>query len=74
MIPFVIYENLGFLLEPPEGGGMDNAVTVSLKFGPVGMFRLIIKASPRLAGFQGKRSKISFLQIFQFNPQHLITP
>jgi hypothetical protein len=74
MIPLVIYEYLGFILEPPEGGGMDDTVPVSLKFGPVGMLGFIIIAAARFARFQSVRSEIVSLKIFQFNPQHSITP
>jgi hypothetical protein len=74
MIPLVVYEYLGLILEPPEGGGMDDSIPVSLIFGSVGMPGFIIIATPRFARFQSVRGETASLQIFQFNPQHLIIP
>src|SRR6185436_926978 len=30
-VAFMVYENLGLVLKPPEGGGMDDAVAIALK-------------------------------------------
>jgi hypothetical protein len=45
MIPFAIEKDLGFPVEPPEGGAVDNAVAVSLEWGSEGMFFFWEKAT-----------------------------
>ncbi len=44
VVAFVHKKDLGLLLQPPEGGGMKNAVAVALEFGPRRAWRLIVRA------------------------------
>ena len=44
MIPFMLDENLGLVLEPPERSGMDDPVAVALIAGPRRALALGIKA------------------------------
>ena len=50
VVALVIHENLGFMLQPPEGGGMDDAVPVALESRARRAFGLREQPSPALLG------------------------
>jgi iron-sulfur cluster assembly accessory protein len=59
MITFVVDEDLGLVLEPAEGGGMDDPVPVALEVAAGGRDRLRVEpaaAPPRIAGIRGSPS------------------
>ena len=51
VVAFVVHENLGFVFEPTKSGGMNDAVSVSLKSGSVRMLLLLVMASPAVTTF-----------------------
>ena len=46
-------ENLRFVLQPSEGGGMDDAVPIALEAGPIGMFGFLVEAASRFRSLDG---------------------
>jgi hypothetical protein len=42
IITFVIHENLSFVLQAAKRAGMDDAVTITLKWGPAGVIASIL--------------------------------
>jgi hypothetical protein len=55
VVAFVISEDLGFVLEAPEGFGMDDPVSVPLKSCPIRAFLFSVHPSPGLVRKEGIR-------------------
>ena len=53
IIALMLDKNLGFMLEPPKTGGMDDAVAVTLKARPVPTFRLGVEPAATVARSAG---------------------
>ena len=45
IIAFVVYEDLGLVFEPPEGGGVDDPVVIALVAGAVLMLLFFMRSS-----------------------------
>ena len=59
MVAFVKDEDLGLVLEPAEGGGMDDAVAIASKIVACRVGRLGVQASSALTGMRGVRSPLA---------------
>src|SRR5690606_33654088 len=61
VVALVVDEDLGLVLQPPEGAGVDDAVAVALKAGARRALRLGQVATPALlgpAGEDGRRTRL----------------
>jgi hypothetical protein len=53
IIAFVVYKNLGFVFQSPEGSGMYNSVAVSLVCGAVRVLFFLIDTAAAIIAFHG---------------------
>ena len=68
VVAFVLHENLGFVFEPTKSGGMNDAVSVSLKSGSVRMLLLLVVTSPTVAAFNSIGSQTGLLEFLDTLP------
>ena len=57
MIAGAVEKNLRLIFQAAESARMNNARTIALKFGAIGVTRLRVLPPARFAGFLGKRRK-----------------